>query len=95
MIGADAYRTERDVDVQGDLAKAGAVHKLLGDGFPLAFDANHSHSVSASIRVGRELEQLGYRWFEEPVQRYHVQAVGEGTRRACGSYSPTSSNWAA
>ena len=95
MIGADAYRTERDVDVQGDLAKAGAVHKLLGDGFPRAFDADHSHSVSASIRMGRELEQLGYRWFEEAVQHYHVQAVGEGTRRAGGSCSPTSSSWAA
>ena len=80
-IRADAYRTERDIDVEGDLAKAKAVRKLVGDSFPLAFDANNSYSVGASIRVGRELEQLGYRWFEEPVQHYHVQAMGEVARR--------------
>lgn len=80
-IRADAHRTERDADIEGDLAKARAVRKLVGDRFPLAFDANNSYSIGMAIRVGRELEQLGYQWFEEPVQHYHARAMGEVAQR--------------
>ena len=53
------------------------MRRLVGDGFPLAFDANNGYSVGGAIRVGRALEELGYWWFEEPVQHYHVKAMGE------------------
>ena len=33
-----------------------------------------------AIRVGRALEEFGYWWFEEPVQHYHVKAMGEVAR---------------
>ena len=49
--------------------------------FPLAFDANNGYSVGGAIRVGRALEELGYWWFEEPVQHYHVKAMGEVAQR--------------
>ena len=49
----------------------------MGEDFPLAFDANNGYSVGGAIRVGRLLEELGYWWFEEPVQHYHVKAMGE------------------
>jgi len=80
-IRFDADRTKADVDIPGDIAKAKAVRKLVGDGFPLAFDANNGYSVGGAIRVGRALEELGYWWFEEPVQHYHVKAMGEVARR--------------
>lgn len=70
-------RTKPDLDIPGDIAKARAVRRLVGDGLPLAFDANNSYSVGGAIRVGRALEELGYWWFEEPVQHYHVKAMGE------------------
>jgi len=54
---------------------------LVGDGFPLAFDANNGYSVGGAIRVGRALEELGYWWFEEPVQHYHLKAMGEVAQR--------------
>src|SRR5215510_11884603 len=73
----DGTRGEIDRDIAGDIAKAKAVRKLVGEGFPLAFDANNRYSVGAAIRVGRVLEELGYWWFEEPVQHYHVKAMGE------------------
>jgi L-alanine-DL-glutamate epimerase-like enolase superfamily enzyme len=57
------------------------VRRLVGDGFPLAFDANNGYSVGGAIRVGRALEELGYWWFEEPVQHYHTAAMGEVARR--------------
>jgi L-alanine-DL-glutamate epimerase-like enolase superfamily enzyme len=80
-IRFDNDRTKPDLDIPGDIAKARAVRKLVGDGFPLAFDANNGYSVGGAIRVGRVLEELGYWWFEEPVQHYHVKAMGEVAQR--------------
>ncbi|MBI3506542.1 MAG: mandelate racemase/muconate lactonizing enzyme family protein [Proteobacteria bacterium] len=77
----DGDRTKQDVDIKGDIAKAKAVRKALGDDFTLAFDANNGYSVGGAIRVGRALEELGYVWFEEPVQHYHVSAMGEVAQR--------------
>lgn len=80
-IRFDADRTKPDLDIPGDIAKARAVRKLVGDAFPLAFDANNGYSTGGAIRVGRALEELGYWWFEEPVQHYHVKAMGEVAQR--------------
>ena len=80
-IRFDADRTKPDNDIPGDIAKARAVRQLVGDGFPLAFDANNGYTVGGAIRVGRVLEELGYWWFEEPVQHYHSKAMGEVARR--------------
>src|SRR5918996_1191993 len=76
----DGARGEIDRDIAGDIAKARAVRKLVGDDFPLAFDANNGFSTGGAIRVGRKLEELGYWWFEEPVQHYHVKAMGDVAR---------------
>jgi L-alanine-DL-glutamate epimerase-like enolase superfamily enzyme len=79
-IRFDNSRTALDADVAGDIAKARAVRRLVGDTFPLAFDANNGYTVGGAIRVGRALEELGYWWFEEPVQHYHIRAMGEVAR---------------
>jgi L-alanine-DL-glutamate epimerase-like enolase superfamily enzyme len=80
-IRFDADRTRPDHDIPGDIAKARAVRRLVGDAFPLAFDANNGYTVGGAVRVGRVLEELGYWWFEEPVQHYHLKAMGEVARR--------------
>src|SRR5258708_3735205 len=80
-IRFDNKRTALDTDIPGDIAKARAVRQLVGEGFPLAFDANNCYTVGGAIRVGRALEELGYWWFEEPVQHYHVKAMGEVAQR--------------
>jgi L-alanine-DL-glutamate epimerase-like enolase superfamily enzyme len=77
----DGDRTRQDYDIPGDIAKAKAVRKLVGGDFPLAFDANNQYSVGGAIRVGRALEDLGFVWFEEPVQHYNVRAMGEVAQR--------------
>jgi len=50
-IRFDNDRTKPDIDIRGDIAKARAVRKLVGDGFPLAFDANNGYSIGGAIRV--------------------------------------------
>jgi L-alanine-DL-glutamate epimerase-like enolase superfamily enzyme len=76
-IRFDNHRVDLDTQIPDHLAKARAVRELVGDDFPLAFDANNGYSTGGAMRVGRELEALGYWWFEEPVQHYHVAATGE------------------
>lgn len=76
-IRFDADKTQRDVDLAGDIAKARAVRQLVGDDLPLAFDANNGYSVQGALRVGRALEELGYVWFEEPVQHYHTESFAK------------------
>ena len=80
-IRFDGDRTVLDHDISGDIAKATAVRKLVGDGFMLGFDANNGYSVGGAIKVGRALEDLDYAWFEEPVQHYYVESMGEVARR--------------
>jgi L-alanine-DL-glutamate epimerase-like enolase superfamily enzyme len=71
-IRFDNNRTVLDADIPHDIAKAHAVRALVGEGFPLAFDANNRYTTAGAIRVGRALEDLDFWWFEEPVQHYHI-----------------------
>ncbi len=79
-VRLDADRHLRDADIPGDIAGIRAARRLLGDGFPLAFDANNAYSVQGAIRVGRVLQELGCAWFEEPVQHYHLGAPAQRLR---------------
>jgi L-alanine-DL-glutamate epimerase-like enolase superfamily enzyme len=79
-IRLDGDRTRRDADVSGDIARLRAVRRLLGDGFPLAFDANNAYSVQGALRVGRAMEDLGCVWFEEPVPHDHLESFAKVAR---------------
>ncbi len=80
-IRFDTEQVEIDADIPGDIAKARAVRRLVGPDFPLAFDANNGLSIGGAIRLGRVLEELGFWWFEEPVQHYHIGEMGKVARR--------------
>jgi L-alanine-DL-glutamate epimerase-like enolase superfamily enzyme len=51
-IRFDNDRTKPDINIPGDIAKARAVRQLVGEGFPLAFDANNCYSVGARSAPG-------------------------------------------
>jgi D-galactarolactone cycloisomerase len=53
--------------VSRDLAAATAVREVVGPAVRLMADGNGAYSLSTAIQVGRELEQLGFYWFEEPM----------------------------
>ena len=56
-IRFDNPRIDLDEGIADHIAKARAVRKMVGDDFPLAFDANNGYSPSGAIRVGRALEE--------------------------------------
>ncbi len=51
-----------------DLRHARAIRHAIGPNVQLMVDANHAYDAATAIQLGRELEQLNVRWFEEPVR---------------------------
>ncbi len=45
---------------------------LTGDGFPLMLDCNASLSFEDALKIGCELDELQYEWFEEPIPDAHI-----------------------
>ena len=50
-----------------DLAVAAAVRSAVGPNVKLMVDSNGAYTLSTAIRVGHELERLGFFFFEEPL----------------------------
>lgn len=54
-------------DPAQDLARMRQMRKALGDDVWIAVDANQKWDFPTALRMGREFEQLGFAWFEEPM----------------------------
>ena len=67
---------DRGHDVRRDLERAGLAREAAGD-MELFVDANGAYGANQAIRVGRQLDELGVTWFEEPVTSDDL----EGLRR--------------
>jgi L-alanine-DL-glutamate epimerase-like enolase superfamily enzyme len=66
--------------VDRDLARAALVRKLIGER-DLLVDANGGYRAGQAVRVGRQLDDLGVSWFEEPVSSDDLGGLGK-VRRA-------------
>jgi D-galactarolactone cycloisomerase len=60
-----------------DIERVAAVRKAVGPELRLMVDANHCFNVPQAIAIGRELEQLGVHWFEEPVSPEDLDGYAE------------------
>ncbi len=50
-----------------DLARTAQAREVVGDDVELFVDANGAYSSAQAVRVGRQLDDLGVHWYEEPV----------------------------
>lgn len=50
-----------------DLRALRAIREAVGDDLDLVVDANGAYDAAGAIRMGRAMEPLDIRWFEEPV----------------------------
>ena len=50
-----------------DMAAAAAVRQAVGPDIKLMVDGNGAYTLGAAIRMGHELERLGFYFFEEPL----------------------------
>jgi D-galactarolactone cycloisomerase len=52
-----------------ELAVIRSVRSEVGSGVDLAADGNGAYTLQEAVRVGRELDELGFLWLEEPTNR--------------------------
>lgn len=61
-------------DIGMDAKACAAVRAAVGPDVALMLDAYHWYSRVDALALGRELEQLGYFWFEEPMDEASIQS---------------------
>jgi galactonate dehydratase len=54
-----------------------ACRKVVGDSVDICVDAQARYTVSAAIRMGRRLEEVGLLFFEEPVGPENIAALAK------------------
>jgi L-alanine-DL-glutamate epimerase-like enolase superfamily enzyme len=54
-------------DPRMDVKACAAVREAVGPDVPLMLDAYHGYSRSDALWLGRELQRLGFYWYEEPM----------------------------
>lgn len=57
-----------DVPADADIELCQRVRDAVGGEFPLFLDAAWAYSYEEAVRVGRAITELGYRWYEDPLQ---------------------------
>jgi L-alanine-DL-glutamate epimerase-like enolase superfamily enzyme len=60
--------------VEMDIKACAAVREAVGPGFPLMLDANHWYSRTQALTLGRAIQNLGYAWFEEPMEEASISS---------------------
>jgi L-alanine-DL-glutamate epimerase-like enolase superfamily enzyme len=61
-------------DPKMDVKACAAVREAVGPDVPLMLDAYHGYSRSDALWLGRELQKLGYYWYEEPMNEFSVSS---------------------
>jgi D-galactarolactone cycloisomerase len=65
--GFDILKIKVGQGPEADLANVQAVRRAVGENVRLLADANCAYDAKTAIRLGRELDEMGVEWFEEPV----------------------------
>src|SRR3954452_3906167 len=80
--GFTAYKVKLGFGLDEDLAVMRAIREAAGK-HEAMIDTNHAYGVAEAIRLGRSLEDMGWRlrWYEEPVTQEDLDGYGE-VRRA-------------
>ncbi|OBT11582.1 mandelate racemase [Shewanella sp. UCD-FRSSP16_17] len=66
-MGFNATKMKIGLSPERDIKLVEAVRNGIGDDMRLMVDANHAYTAREAIPLGRELQNLGVYWFEEPV----------------------------
>src|ERR1700722_18507191 len=65
--GFRAIKLKLGFGIDDDVRLCQAVREAVGPEIDIMVDANHAYDAIAAIRLGRRIEALDIRWFEEPV----------------------------
>lgn len=59
-------------DLDMDIAACTAVREAVGDDMPLFLDCFHDYTRFEALKLGKELQKLGFEWIEEPMDEYNM-----------------------
>jgi len=71
--GFHGYKMQLRNGPAGDIPRLRAAREAAGADFPLMHDPNASYSFQEALAVGRELDVLGYHWYEEPLPEQQIE----------------------
>ena len=74
-LGFKGYKLHSRLGPERDIAVARAVREALGDDLALMHDPVQTYTYPEAVRVGRALEELDYKWLEEPLQEHDLPAL--------------------
>ena len=70
--GILGYKAHPGGPLEFDMEVHAALRKAVGPGYPLMSDPVGEYTLGDAVRVARQLEQLGYEWFEEPFRDFEL-----------------------
>lgn len=79
--GYHGYKIQVHRGPAWDLPRLRAAREAVGPGFSLMHDPNSGYDFLEALTVGRELDKLGYSWFEEPIPDRQIDGLKELARR--------------
>jgi L-alanine-DL-glutamate epimerase-like enolase superfamily enzyme len=72
--GWKAYKIHPPQNPDEDIKVCEAARKAVGDDFPLMLDSTWSYRYADALRVGRAIERLNFRWYEDPLNEEDIYA---------------------
>ena len=75
--GYRAYKIHAFRDARRDLELCEALAAAVGPGMELMLDAANAYDRREALQVGRAIERLGFRWYEEPLPHYDIDGARE------------------
>ena len=73
--GFRGYKLWSVLGPKDDIPRLRAAREAVGPDFPLMADAGGLYRYVEAIEVGHVLDDLNYRWFEEPIPDYHIPVL--------------------
>jgi L-alanine-DL-glutamate epimerase-like enolase superfamily enzyme len=58
-----------------DIEVCRAVREAVGDDITLMLDPFHAYTREEALRVGREIERLGFYWYEDPIPTTDIEGL--------------------
>lgn len=76
-MGIKAYKAHPSGPVERDMEIHEAVREAVGKDYILMSDPVATYTMDEAVKVGRQLERLGYEWFEEPFRDFELYKYTE------------------
>jgi L-alanine-DL-glutamate epimerase-like enolase superfamily enzyme len=70
--GWKGYKIHPPRDPDSDIEVCRAVRAAVGDDYPVMLDSTWAYRYPEALRVGRVAEELGFRWFEDPLNEEDI-----------------------